>query len=217
MQRSAPSLPLSGFKSFSASPWSCLAFRLPRPKHGHRDPSPLWCRSHPAPPSTSWPGGGRKNRWAARAPVVVENRTGANGTIGSNGVARSAPDGYTLLAATAGTHVTAVHLMKNLPYDPIKDFTPIIAAVEPVTCLAVTASLPVNSVAGADRLRQSASGRAVFWQLRRRLGVSSHGRAFQRDRRRQDQARALSRRRAGHAGRDILLTYRNDNLTRSVQ
>src|SRR6476661_10064850 len=78
--------------------------------------------------------------------VVIENRTGANGTIGSNGVARSAPDGYTLLAATAGTHVTAVHLMKSLPYDPIKDFTPIVAAVEPVTCLAVTASLPVNSV-----------------------------------------------------------------------
>jgi tripartite-type tricarboxylate transporter receptor subunit TctC len=78
--------------------------------------------------------------------VVVENRTGANGTIGSNGVARAAPDGYTLLAATVGTHVTALHLIKNLPYDPIKDFTPIIAAVEPVTCLAVTASLPVNSV-----------------------------------------------------------------------
>jgi tripartite-type tricarboxylate transporter receptor subunit TctC len=78
--------------------------------------------------------------------VVIENRTGANGTIGSNGVARAAPDGYTLLAATAGTHVTAVHLMKNLPYDPIKEFTPIIAAVEPVTCLAVNASVPVNSV-----------------------------------------------------------------------
>lgn len=78
--------------------------------------------------------------------VVVVNRTGANGTIGSNGVARAAPDGYTLLAATVGTHVTAVNLIKNLPYDPIKDFTPIIAAVEPVTCLAVNASLPVNSV-----------------------------------------------------------------------
>ena len=82
---------------------------------------------------------GAKLADALGQPVVVENRTGANGTLGSNAVARAAPDGYTLLAATAGTHVTAVHLMKNLPYDPVKDFTPIIAAVEPVTCLVVTA------------------------------------------------------------------------------
>ena len=60
--------------------------------------------------------------------IVVENRVGANGTIGSNAVARAAPDGYTVLAATAGTHVTAVHLMKNLPYDPLKDFTPIVSS-----------------------------------------------------------------------------------------
>jgi tripartite-type tricarboxylate transporter receptor subunit TctC len=78
--------------------------------------------------------------------IVAENRSGANGTIGSNVVARAAPDGFTLLAATAGTHVTAVHLMKSLPYDPIKDFTPIAAAVEPVTCLAVNADVPVKSV-----------------------------------------------------------------------
>jgi tripartite-type tricarboxylate transporter receptor subunit TctC len=78
--------------------------------------------------------------------VVVENRVGANGTIGANMIARAAPDGYTLLATTASTHVTAVHLMKSLPYDPVRDFTPIIAAVEPVTCLAVSATLPVNSV-----------------------------------------------------------------------
>src|SRR5215813_11435431 len=79
--------------------------------------------------------------------VVVENRTGANGTLGSNAVARAAPDGHTLLFATASTHVTAVHLMKNLPYDPVKDFSPIVAAVEPVTCLIVNGALPVNSVA----------------------------------------------------------------------
>ena len=79
--------------------------------------------------------------------MVVENRTGANGTLGSNAVARAAPDGHMLLAATAGTHVTAVHLMKNLPYDPVRDFTPIIAAVEPMTCLVVNGALPVNSVA----------------------------------------------------------------------
>ncbi|HZD61425.1 MAG TPA: tripartite tricarboxylate transporter substrate-binding protein, partial [Xanthobacteraceae bacterium] len=78
--------------------------------------------------------------------VVVENRSGANGTIGSSLVARAMPDGYTLLAATAGTHVTAVHLMKHLPYDPLKDFAPIVAAVEPVTCLAVHSAVPVDTV-----------------------------------------------------------------------
>jgi tripartite-type tricarboxylate transporter receptor subunit TctC len=90
---------------------------------------------------------GEKLSAALGTSVIVENRTGANGTLAANAVARAAPDGYTLLATTASTHVTAVHLMKNLPYDPVRDFTPIAAAVEPVTCLVVNASLPVNSVA----------------------------------------------------------------------
>jgi tripartite-type tricarboxylate transporter receptor subunit TctC len=78
--------------------------------------------------------------------VIVENRGGANGMIGSAIVAHAPPDGYTLLAATPASHVTAVHLLKNLPVDPVKDFTPIMAAVEPVTALVVNADLPVNSV-----------------------------------------------------------------------
>jgi tripartite-type tricarboxylate transporter receptor subunit TctC len=78
--------------------------------------------------------------------VIVDNRSGANGMIGSAVVAHAPPDGYTLMAATPASHVTAVHLMKNLPVDPVKDFTPIMAAVEPVTALVVNADLPVNSV-----------------------------------------------------------------------
>ncbi|HEY7301437.1 MAG TPA: tripartite tricarboxylate transporter substrate binding protein [Xanthobacteraceae bacterium] len=89
---------------------------------------------------------GQKLGESVGVPVIVENRTGANGTIGSHLVARAAPDGATLLATTASTHVTAVHLMKNLPYDPVRDFSAIAALVEPVTCLVVNTSLPVNSV-----------------------------------------------------------------------
>ena len=56
-------------------------------------------------------------------PFVIENRPGAGGTIGSDAVARSAPDGYTLGIATSSTHPAAVALLRNVPYDPAASFT----------------------------------------------------------------------------------------------
>lgn len=58
-------------------------------------------------------------------PIVVENKPGANATIAANYVARSKPDGYTLFVTTNTSHSAAPWLMKNVSYDPVKDFTPI--------------------------------------------------------------------------------------------
>lgn len=84
---------------------------------------------------------------ALGAKLVIEDRGGASGTIASSDVARSAPDGYTLLLSSSTTHATAPASFKALLYDPIKDFTNIglIATVPAV--LSVNAALPAGSVA----------------------------------------------------------------------
>src|SRR6185503_8835147 len=69
-------------------------------------------------------------------PVVLENRAGANGIIGSEFVKNSAPDGYTMLVTTSSTLVTSLFLSKNVPFDPIKDFTPVAPMYEAVQTLA---------------------------------------------------------------------------------
>jgi tripartite-type tricarboxylate transporter receptor subunit TctC len=77
---------------------------------------------------------------------VIENRTGGGGTLGSEFVARSEPDGYTLLIASF-PHVVAAAFRKDLPYDPVKDFAPITIAATTPNVLVVHPGLPVNSVA----------------------------------------------------------------------
>lgn len=80
-------------------------------------------------------------------PVIVENRAGAGGVIGSQAVATSAADGYTMLTGNSATHAINAGLVKNLPYDPDKSFTPIIQAVSLNFALVVSPSLPVKTIA----------------------------------------------------------------------
>jgi tripartite-type tricarboxylate transporter receptor subunit TctC len=79
-------------------------------------------------------------------PAVVDNRPGAGGNIGAELVAKSAPDGYTLLMGTVGTHAINPGLYPKLPYDHVKDFAPVILVAGVPNVLVVNPSLPVNSV-----------------------------------------------------------------------
>jgi tripartite-type tricarboxylate transporter receptor subunit TctC len=78
--------------------------------------------------------------------VIVDNRGGAGGTIGSDVAAKSPPDGYTMLLATSSTHAVAPSLYAKLPYDPVKDFSPVTLAATATILLAVHPSLPARSV-----------------------------------------------------------------------
>jgi tripartite-type tricarboxylate transporter receptor subunit TctC len=80
-------------------------------------------------------------------PIVIDNRSGASGAIGTEALAKSAPDGYTLGMATSTTHVTTAILNAKLPYDPVKDFTPVaLIGIAPYV-LTVAPNLPVKNVA----------------------------------------------------------------------
>ena len=94
--------------------------------------------------------------------VVVDNRPGAAGNIGSDLVAKSAPDGYTLLMGTVGTHAINPSLYSKMPYDHVKDFVPVVLVAGVPNVLVVNPALPVNSVADLIKLAKDKPGQINF-------------------------------------------------------
>ncbi|MGB2816892.1 MAG: tripartite tricarboxylate transporter substrate binding protein [Burkholderiaceae bacterium] len=82
--------------------------------------------------------------------VIIDNRPGAGGNIGADAVAKSAPDGYTLLMGTVGTHAINSSLFaqngQKMPFDPVKDFVPVTLCAAVPNVMVINPKLPVNSV-----------------------------------------------------------------------
>jgi len=94
--------------------------------------------------------------------VVIGNRGGAGGTIAAGQVAKSDPDGYTLLLNTIATHGIGPHIYANLPYDPVKDFSPVILIAKLPLIMAVNADVPARSVNDVIALAKAKPGELSF-------------------------------------------------------
>lgn len=105
-------------------------------------------------------------------PVIVENKPGASGIIGTDYVAKSAPDGYTLVLVTASTHAMGPSVLTTVPYDPVKDFAPIIQATTAPAIMVVPNELPVNTVAEFVALAKRKPGQLNFASFG--VGSSAH-------------------------------------------
>jgi len=119
-----------------------------------------------------WPAGGgtdivariivQKMSDSMGQPVVIDNRAGASGIIGTELVAKAAPDGYTLLMGNTATNATNASVYKKLPYDPIKDFSPISLAATSPYVMSVHPSLPVKTVREFIALAKAKPGQINF-------------------------------------------------------
>jgi len=105
-------------------------------------------------------------------PVVVENRGGAGGTIGTTAVAQAPADGYTLLYGTPGPLITNRHLMASLPYDPDRDFAPVSLLTRGAYVMAVHRDVPARSVGEVIALAKARPGELSFASSG--IGAGSH-------------------------------------------
>src|SRR5256886_7293256 len=94
--------------------------------------------------------------------MVIDNKAGANGSIAASYVARSAPDGYTLFVTTNTTHSANPYLLKNMSYDPMKDFTPIARTGDLPFMLVIHPDIPANSVAELIALAKKDPGKYSY-------------------------------------------------------
>ena len=94
--------------------------------------------------------------------TVIDNKAGANGSIAASYVARSAPDGYTLFVTTNTTHSANPYLLKNMTYDPMKDFTPIARTGDLPFMLVINPEVPATSVAELIALAKKEPGKYSY-------------------------------------------------------
>jgi tripartite-type tricarboxylate transporter receptor subunit TctC len=97
-----------------------------------------------------------------RSPVIVENRPGGAAVVGADHVAKSAPDGYTLLMGTNTTHAVAPHLYSKLPYNPLRDFVAISEVAYNPQFLDVHPSIPVRNVKALIALARARPGQLNY-------------------------------------------------------
>ena len=97
-------------------------------------------------------------------PIVIENKPGAQGSIGAAQVAKAAPDGYTVLVGSATTQAAAAALLKSIPYDPVRDFEPVTALGHIAQVLVVRADSPYRDVAALVAAAAAAPGKLNYGQ-----------------------------------------------------
>ena len=105
-------------------------------------------------------------------PIVVENRPGGSGIIGTVAVARAAPDGHTLVLGTNQTHATDQSLVKNCPYDAVRDFAPVAGLAAMPHVLVTRKSLPVTRLADLVALAKQQPAKLTFGSTG--VGSSAH-------------------------------------------